>query len=71
MRWKKKTPRTKKEPCVGEKRIQYRFAIFPVLINSEWVWLERYKSIDVWKEDDPATILSKRSWHHARRETIN
>jgi len=71
MRWEKRTPKPKKKRCVGEERTQYCFAVLPVLIGGMWVWLERFKSIDVWLEDDPNRIVSRCSWHHARRETIN
>lgn len=71
MRWKKKLSKPKKEPCVGETRIQHRFAFFPVLIRNEWVWLERYNEIEVWAKNDPQRIHSRCSWHFSYKETIN
>ena len=70
MRWKKKIRKPKKERSIGEERTQYLFAFLPTLIGKEWVWLERYKEIDVWMKNDPNRIISRCSWHYSRKETI-
>lgn len=43
MKWKNNTPR------LNEKRSIVKFALVPVLIKDQWVWLERYVSNQVYQ----------------------
>ena len=40
MRWKYNRPIKPISPSVGDTKITRKFAIFPLVVNNEWVWLE-------------------------------
>lgn len=46
MRWPVAKP--PKEPEGGDVRALRRFALWPVVIDEQWVWLERYEKVQEW-----------------------
>lgn len=44
MRWT-----AKQKPTLGDERVKIKFALFPVVIGNEKIWLERYKLIQAYR----------------------
>lgn len=61
MRW---TPKPPKRRYIGDKKIVTRFAFFPIEIDGEWIWLERYKVVKTWSENAHFTYGSMGSYGH-------
>jgi hypothetical protein len=64
-----------KEPKLGDRKEVVRFAIFPIIVESRFIWLKRYKAIkeyQEWFEQD--FILNDcymvREWQTVERKLI-
>jgi len=61
MRWKPKPP---KRWYIGDKKIVTRFALFPIEIDGEWIWFEKYRVEKVWSHNASYTYGSMGSYGH-------
>jgi len=49
MQWKYNPPESKNSIQPNTKRTVTKFAFFPSLVGDRWVWLECYKSYQIYK----------------------